>query len=228
MSLIKRPPALKMAPPGFHVVKRHAKISEAGIKYYVKAHLRKNRGKNAILLPENILYLYWHGDHDYPRLGKVDGFSEYPVLDSVIQFWLQYWQEQGFSLPENFDPFVIKVMIAIESSFRPKADPRSKVSSAYGLLQITNWTRDDLIGKPRRGKVSLRDHFINLNRKDLEDPVISIAAGIRWLAYKYSAIPKNKGNLFNALRAYNDWDKGVPYAKDIINLFDASQSNRFK
>jgi hypothetical protein len=27
MSLIKRPPTLKMAPPGSHVVKRHAKIS---------------------------------------------------------------------------------------------------------------------------------------------------------------------------------------------------------
>ena len=37
MSLIKRPPTLKMAPPGSHVVKRHARISENGIKYYVKA-----------------------------------------------------------------------------------------------------------------------------------------------------------------------------------------------
>jgi hypothetical protein len=73
-----------MATPGFHVVKRYTKISENGIKYFVKAHLRKNRGKQATLLPENILYLYWHGDQDYPRLGAVVGFPEYSELDSVI------------------------------------------------------------------------------------------------------------------------------------------------
>ena len=62
MSLLKRPHTLKMATPGSHVVKRHGKVSQNGIKYYVKAHTRKNRGKKAILLPENLLYLYWHGD----------------------------------------------------------------------------------------------------------------------------------------------------------------------
>jgi len=36
----------------------------------------------------------------------------------------------GFTLPENFEPFLIKVIIAVESSFRIKADPKSKVSSA--------------------------------------------------------------------------------------------------
>lgn len=59
-----------MAPPGYHAVKRHLKVSETGIKYYVKAHLRKNRGVNYVLLPENILYLYWHGEHDNTRLGE--------------------------------------------------------------------------------------------------------------------------------------------------------------
>jgi len=58
MILVKRPRTLKMAPPGFHVVKRHIIISENGIKYFVKAHLRKNRGKQAILLPENILIIF--------------------------------------------------------------------------------------------------------------------------------------------------------------------------
>lgn len=91
MSLIKRPATLKMAPPGSHVVKRHAKISENGIKYFVKAHIRKNRGKKSTLLPENLLYLYWHGEHDYSPLGSVKGFPEYSELDSVIVFWLKFW-----------------------------------------------------------------------------------------------------------------------------------------
>ena len=168
MSLVRRPKTLKMAPPGFHVVKRHAKISENGIKYFVKAHLRKNRGKLAILLPENILYLYWHGDQDYPRLGNVDGFSEYPELDPVSQFWLNYWKEQGLSFPKDLTPFHIKVLIAKESSFRTKADPGVAESSAYGLMQITNTTRQDLRGETRNNTMSLRDYYIDLDRKDLE------------------------------------------------------------
>ncbi len=62
----------------------------------------------------------------------------------------------GLTLPSDFDPFLIKVIIAVESSFRIKADPRSKISSAYGLMQITNWTRNDLKGVRRKGKMSLK------------------------------------------------------------------------
>jgi len=228
MGLVKRPRTLKMAPPGYHVVKRHLKVSETGIKYYVKAHLRKNRGVKYVLLPENILYLYWHGEHDNTRLGKVFGFAEYPELDSVIHFWINFWIDMGLSLPADFDPFLIKVIIAVESSFRIKADPRSKISSAYGLMQITNWTRNDLKGVRRKGKMSLQNHYLDLERQDLEDPVISIAAGIRWLSYKFSSIPKKKRNLINVIRAYNDWKKGEPYAKEVIDLYNASQPDRFR
>jgi hypothetical protein len=212
MSLVKRPRTLKMAPPGHHVVKKHLKVSVTGVKYYVKAHLRKNRGSKYILLPENILYLYWHGEHDSERLGRVLGYPEYPEFDSVIHFWLNFWKEMGLTLPKDFDPFLVKVIIAVESSFRIKADPRSRISSAYGIMQITNWTRNDLKGVRRKGKMSLQDHYLDLERKDLEDPVISIAAGVRWLAYKHSSIPKKERNLFNVIRAYNDWKKGELYA----------------
>ena len=183
---------------------------------------------NYVLLPENILYLYWHGEHDNTRLGKVFGFAEYPELDSVIHFWINFWKDMGLTLPADFDPFLIKVIIAVESSFRIKADPRSKISSAYGLMQITNWTRNDLKGVRRKGKMSLQNHYFDLERQDLEDPVISIAAGIRWLSYKCSSIPKKKRNLFNVIRAYNDWKKGEPYAKEVIDLYNASQPDRFK
>jgi hypothetical protein len=90
-------------------------------------------------------------------------------------------------------------------------------------MQITNWTRDDLIGKPRKNKVSLRDHYIDLERKDLEDPVINIAAGLRWIAYKYSSIPKNSlKNLHNTLKNYYDWNLGDEYANSIIDLYNSS------
>ena len=216
MSLIKRPPTLKMAPPGHHVVKRQAKISKKGVKYFVKAHRRKNRGKKIVLLPENILYLYWHGDTDFPRLGAVKGYAEHPELDYVIQFWLQYWQEAGLPFPKNLDPLLIKVIIAKESSFNSKADPKSKVSSAYGLMQITNRTRRDT--------KNLNDGIVDLERKDLEDPVISIAMGIRWFSYKFSCIPrKETKNIFNAVRGYYHWDDGEEYAKKIMAMYHASK-----
>ena len=227
MILVKRPRTLKMAPPGFHVVKRHIKISENGIKYFVKAHLRKNRGKQAILLPENILYLYWYGDQDYPRLGAVVGFPEYSELDSVIQFWLDYWKEQGLPFPKDLTPLHIKVLIAKESSFRTKADPKVKESSAYGLTQITNTTRQDLRGETRNNTMSLRDYYIDLDRKDLEDPVISISAGVRWISYKYSSLPKGaKKDTFNTFRNYYHYRDGKEYAQKIFDMYNDSIRSR--
>lgn len=215
MSLLKRPSLLKMAPPGSHIVKRHARITKDGITYFVKAHIRKNRGKKIVLLPENILYLYWHGDQEYPRIGTIKGFAEFPELDAVICFWLNFWIEAGLPFPKGLDPLLIKTMIAVESSFKVKADPKVKHSSAYGLMQITDTTRADA--------KNLRDNIIDLERSDLEDPVASIAMGIRWISYKYTSIPKeSEKNLFNTLRAYNDWQKGIPYAEKILSLYRAS------
>jgi len=213
MSLIKRPSTMKMAPPGYHVVSRQVRISKTGIKYYVKAHVRKNRGKKIVLLPENILYLYWHGDTDYPSLGAIKGFKDFPELDSVIQFWLQHWKEFGLSFPSDIDPLLIKAIIAKESSFRPKAS--AKGSTAYGLMQITDKTRRDIR--------NINDGILDLERKDLEDPVISIAMGIRWLSYKYSSIGKGvKKDLYNTIKYYYDKNKGDDYAKDVLNFYHSS------
>lgn len=213
MSLLKRPPTLKMAPPGFHVVSRQARISKTGIRYYVKAHVRKNRGQKIVLLPENLLYLFWHGDQDYPAIGPVHGFSDYEELDAVIQFWMNYWTEFGLPFPKNLDPMIIKVMIAIESSFRPKIG--AKTSSAYGLMQITNTTRKDA--------KNINDGILDLERKDLEDPVINIAMGVRWISYKYSCIGKGvKKDLLNTIKYYYDKHKGDEYAQKVINLYNLS------
>ena len=78
-------------------------------------------------------------------------------------------------------------------------------------MQVTDKTRGDVI--------NFKDNVLDLERADLEDPVISIAMGIRWLSYKYSAIPKNNDkNLFNTLRGYYDWQKGKPYAEKVLDL----------
>lgn len=233
MSLIKRPPTLKMAPPGSHIVKRHAKMSENGIKYYVKAHIRKNRGNKATLLPENLLYLYWHGDRDYPSIGSVKGFAEFPELDSVIQFWLNFWKEQGLPFPEDLDPLLIKVIIAKESSFRPEIRTRVKESSATGLMQILQSTLYRMEGIPENKTVEVPNHYLQLKLKDLTDPVINIATGIRWLSHKYYLLLRSKKvkrkDLFSTVKYYHQWNEhGEKYADEVFKLYHDSLNNNRK
>ena len=82
-------------------------------------------------------------------------------------------------------------------------------------MQVTNKTRSDV--------KNFNDNVLDLERSDLEDPVISVAMGIRWLSYKYSTIPKKSDkNLFNTLRGYYDWHKGISYAEKVLDLYNKS------
>jgi hypothetical protein len=83
---------------------------------------------------------------------------------------------------------MIKVLIAVESRFKLRADPKVKHSTAFGLMQVTGTTRDDLKGKRKKDHVLLRDYYLDLEKEDLADAVVSIAAGIRWLSYKFTSI----------------------------------------
>ena len=49
----------------------------------------------------------------------------------------------------------------------------------------------------------------------MEDPVVAIAAGTRWLSYKYSKIPSgSEKNVFNMIKNYYSWNEdGQAYAK---------------
>jgi|GEM_PF-514972 len=231
MSLIKKPPELKMAPPGSHVVKRHIRISEHGIKYFVKAHIRKNPGKKTILMPENLLFLYWHGDRNFPHLGTVKGFDEYPELDSVVQFWLQFWQEQGLPFPPGLDPFLIKVLIAKESSFRPKVKTKVSGSSATGLMQLLQSTLYRLEGVPKNNYVEVNDNYLRLTLEDITDPVVNIAAGTRWVSHKYSLLLKEKKikskDLYSTIKYYHSWTRhGEQYADSIFKLYGESTPHR--
>lgn len=231
MSLIKRPDTLKMAPPGSHVVKGHMRISENGVKHFVKVHTRKNRGKKATLLPENLLFLFWHGDRDFSPIGQVKGFAEFPELDSVIQFWLEFWKEQGLPFPDELDPFLVKIIIAVESSFRPKVRTKVSGSSATGLMQLVQSTLNRLEGIPVEKHIEVKDHFLQLKLTDLTDPVINIAAGIRWLSHKYWLLSidkrvKDKG-VFSTIKYYHSWDiDGEKYANKIFEIYKSSSPAR--
>ncbi|MBI6545639.1 MAG: hypothetical protein HY692_02535 [Cyanobacteria bacterium NC_groundwater_1444_Ag_S-0.65um_54_12] len=51
-----------------------------------------------------------------------------------------------------------------------------------------------------------------------------MAAGVRWLGYKYARIPKGRPkNIFNMLRNYRDWDLGEKYAKEVLAVYEKSK-----
>ncbi len=191
--------------------------------------MRKNRGSiPKILLIENVYYLYWGSKDKYNRVGKIDGFLENSEIDAVIQFWLNYWQRQGLKFPAGLDPLLIKTVIAIESSFNPEARSKVKNSSAAGLMQITDETRSVLSGRLRKGYREIKSNYLELSKSDIQDPIVAVAAGTRWLAHKYSMIPKHaKKTLHNTIKNYHSWDsEGEIYAKTVEDLYQRSKKLR--
>ena len=215
-----------MCPPGYHIVHGHERICHSGTRTWVDSHLRKNRGKLGMFRKENVLHIYWSSKKKYPKLKLIKGFKQDDgSLDNAIQFWLDYWKQQGLDFPK-VDPLLIKSLIAIESSFNLKADPNDENSSAYGLMQVTDQTRRLLGGQPDRdGYREVRSDYLTFSRQDIEDPVVNIAAGTRWLFYKYSKIPKKaEKNIFNTIKNYHSWDKdGENYAKSVQELYEKSK-----
>jgi len=119
-------------------------------------------------------------------------------------------------------------MIAIESSFDPQAKTKVIGSSATGLMQITDETRGVLSGRPRKGYRELKSSYLELSKVDVQDPIVAVAAGTRWLAHKYGAIPKRaKKTLQNTIKNYHSWDsQGEAYAKSVEELYQKSKKNR--
>ena len=227
MPEIKKPPTSERCPPGYHVVRGHERVSHSGTTTWVDAHVRRNRGSipNS-LLTENIYFLFWSANKKYGKIGKVYGFSENSELDSAIQFWLEYWKEQGIELPSDLDPLLIKTLIAIESGFDPKAKSKVKGSSATGLMQLTDQTRRILSGRPNKGGYrEIKSEYLEIKKEEATDPLASITAGTRWFAYKYSKIPKAaKQNLHNTIKNYHSWDEeGEAYAKKVEDLYKKSK-----
>jgi hypothetical protein len=227
VSKLKRPNSSEMCPPGFHIVHGHKRTCHSGLVTWVDTHLRHNRGMLYDLRKENLLYLFWNNEKTFPQLKRIVGFKQDDgELDSVVQFWLQYWKDQGLKVSE-IDPVLLKSLIAIESGFDPNAT--SKESTAFGLMQITSQARRVMNGTPdSNGYREMRSDFVAVSKEDIADPVVNIATGIRWLFHKYSQIPKgNDKNVFNNIKNYHSWDDdGKAYANSVISLFEKSEGSK--
>ena len=230
MSELKKPKTSEMCPPGYHIVHAHERVCHSGTKTWVDAHVRRNRGKiKAGLLSENIHFLFWSSKKKYPALNQIFGFNQGAEYDSLIQFWLDYWKSQGVPFPEDLEPLMIKALIAVESSFNPKARTKDPHSTAAGLMQVTDQSLRVLGGFPNKAKwIEARDHLIHVSKEDKLDPVVNIALGIRLLGHKYTQTPKKYPKTARgALIGYHQWNtEGEVYADEVLARYKNSLKPR--
>lgn len=151
------------------------------------------------------------------------GLSKYPQskkFDSLIQGWTKYWNEV-LRPKVPLDPLFVKALISTESGFksRSKIKAGKKAGYARGLMQVTDWTVEILEDE----KGELRDHLVNVDQKDMTDPNLNIAAGIRWLFRKQETASAK-------LKKPADWIWAAADYKSYLNEFrknpDHEQMNK--
>ena len=111
----------------------------------------------------------------HPGVGNLflpdeDKYNEY------IAVWVDYFNKK-LNLRPPLDPDMVKALVASESTFKPEAVNKD----ATGLTQITTDTLKTLQNLNGESKDFV---FKDIRKKDLKTPNVSVALGVRWLAYK--------------------------------------------
>jgi Soluble lytic murein transglycosylase and related regulatory proteins (some contain LysM/invasin domains) len=157
----RRVPVSKKNPSGITIVDKHLRHIEG--QYLDKKMIADtfiNYDKKKVILPAKGKLL----------LPNEDEYDEY------IAMWVHYFNKK-LNLKTEIDPDMIKALIASESTFKPAATNKT----ATGLTQITTATLkilQDLSGESKEFV------FKDIRKKDLTDPNVAIALGVRWIAYK--------------------------------------------
>lgn len=177
---------LRLCPLGEHWVRVHprkvniSKKNPSGITE-VDGHCCRNKSRKDSLYTDEILEMFERS----PPLSlrppgkfkskKNDFKKKADLYDEVIVFWTYYWNEI-FKPSVLLEPNIIKALIGSESSF----EIQPKKTKAIGLMQILPKT----VAVLGDFKGELADHLVHVTRQEMENPVVNIAAGIRWLFYK--------------------------------------------
>ena len=148
----------------------------------VDRHLRHIEGQYLDLkMIYEVVETYEKKNLIYPSANKLkipdeDKYSE------LIAVWVDYFNKK-FKFKEPIDPDLIKALIASESTFNPNAINKE----ATGLTQITTETLKILQNLEGEAKDFV---FKDIRKKDLKDPNVAVALGVRWIAYKKSYAEK--------------------------------------
>ena len=99
-------------------------------------------------------------------------------------------------------------------------------------MQITGSTLRVLKRNPdRTGYIEVDEYPIYLEEDERLDPLVNIAAGIRWLGHKIKRLPKRylsrntSQNIFNGFKYYHSWDqKGENHANKVYRYYNETLS----
>jgi len=178
----------RKCPLGYHwrnssIVDKHTRTKANVREHYRKGSCVKNSsGKDSLYSDE--LYLisntYFEKNKKHITNNPL-GYKKGNNYDKIIDGWVAYWNDV-LKPKVPLDPDFVKVMIATESSFRPnsKAFAGKRAGYARGLMQVTDQTLKYLKGH----KTEAKNHVVILTEGDMTDPVLNIAAGVRWLFRK--------------------------------------------
>lgn len=173
----------------------------------VDGHCRRNKkGKDVIFLDE---LKKIEASDIFSKAVSPRSFKSNPTwgaeFDRVIGGWTAYWNEI-MEEQDQLDPNLVKVLIASESSFDPKAGHKQSKQKrgAIGLIQVMPKTVSIL--KDYNGEI--KEHYISVSYEDLIDPSVSVAAGIRWLFRKKALAEKKLKRKVTWYEAVLDY-KGV-------------------
>ena len=148
------------------------------------------------------------------NLDKNDGNN----FESFIRGWTKYWNEV-LKPDEPLDPDLVKAIIRTESGFNTKATNNSgRAGKARGLMQIT----DEPIKVLAEEKGELKDHLVNVDQKEMSNPNLNIAAGIRWLHRKKEIQDaRGKSSWLDAVAAYKAHKTlDHPKMKEFIAIYE--------
>ena len=178
----------RLCPSGKHWVSTYPKKVKPSKKNpdgitTVDGHCRLNRSRKDQIYQDEMASI---AEKHFAKLKTLSnkGLSKYSQskkFDNLIQGWTKYWNEV-LKPKIPLDPLIVKALIATESSFRSRSKIKAgkRAGFARGLMQVTDWTIEILEDE----KGELRDYLVNVDQKDMTDPNLNIAAGVRWLFRK--------------------------------------------
>ena len=200
----------RVCPIGEHWVRRHPKHLHSGSVTDHDGHCRKNPSKKDLLGADEMdliatkkIFLNPKVKVSCKDLGLGLTLENQNRYDELISGWTAYWNNV-FRLDNPLHPNYVKVLIATESTFNPKAKASNPkpMGMARGLMQLTErttrWAKD-------YNAREYRNQYIDLEYEDLWEPNRNIAFGVRHLFRKRETakwILKREPTWFEVLMDY--------------------------
>ncbi len=193
-------------PLGEHWRRPHPRKGTKG----VRGHCVKNPSHKDQIYSDELSYIAdkFFNKLTGPPSSKTLTYPQGNKFDEHIRGWCKYWNDV-FEPKERLDPDLVKALIATESGFRAtiKIKDGKGQGHATGLMQVTDATQKILCDE----KGELKDHLVNVDQKDLKDPCLNIAAGVRWLFRKKEIASSRLGREAT-------WNETIVFYKGYKNL----------